>query len=104
MPHQQPPPTSVRQDRPDKLRVVDLPARRVDRLEQLVHLVVAHLLAQVREDVAQLADADEARHVLVEDLEAAAVLLRLARVAEAAGPVEDLGEGFEIDCFVEIFC
>lgn len=88
---------SIRQNRPHQLGVIDLATRRVDGLEQLVDLVIAHLLAQIGQDVAQLADADEARHVLVEDLEAAAVFLRFARVAEAAGPVEDLGEGFEID-------
>lgn len=98
-----PPPTSsnsspsIRQNRPHQLGIIDLATGRVDGLEQLVDLVIAHLLAQIGQDVAQLADADEARHVLVEDLEAAAVFFRLARVAEAAGPVEDLGEGFEID-------
>lgn len=48
--------------------------------------------------ISQLADANETRHVLVEDLEAATVLFWLAGVAEAAWAVEDLGEGLEVDC------
>jgi hypothetical protein len=77
--------------------VANLAAARVHRLEQLVHLLVAHLLAQVGQDVSQLPDADEARHILVKHLEAAAVLLRLAWVAESAGAVQYAGKGVEID-------
>lgn len=80
--------------------VVDLARAGVDGLEELVDLVVRHLLAEVREDVLELADADEARHVLVEDLEAAAVLLRLAGVAEAARAVQHPLEGLEVDCWI----
>lgn len=82
--------------------VVQLARAGIHSLEQLVDLLVAHLLAQVREDVAELADADEAREFLVEDLEAAAVLLGLAGVAEAAGAVEDAGEVVEVDCRADL--
>lgn len=47
--------------------------------------------------VTQLADSNETRQVLVKDLETTAVFLRLARVAETTGSVEDFGEGFEVD-------
>lgn len=79
--------------------VVDLVVVGVDgALEQLVDLFLAHLLAQVGEDVLDLALADEARAVLVEHLEAADVLLDVERLAEATGAVEDLAEGLEVDC------
>ena len=39
--------------------------------------------------VSELTDTDEASHVLVKDLETAAVLLRLAGVAETTSAVED---------------
>lgn len=82
--------------------VVDLSGAGVDSLEKLIDLLVRHLLAQVRQDVLELADADEPRHVLVEDLETSAVLLGLAWVAEAAWAVQHALEGLEVDCsFVE---
>lgn len=77
--------------------VVDLAGARVDNLQQLLDLFIRHLLAEVRQDVLELADANVARHVLVEDLEATAVLLRLARVTEATWPVQDAEEGLEVD-------
>jgi hypothetical protein len=77
--------------------VVHLPGAGVDSLEQLVHLLFRHLFAQVRQDVFELADTDEARHVLVKHLETAAVFLGLAGVAEAARPVENALEGLEVD-------
>lgn len=77
--------------------IVDLPGARVNGLQELVDLVVRHLLAQVRQDVLELTDANKARHVLVENLEPAAVLLRLARIAETAGAVENALEGLEVD-------
>lgn len=46
-----------------------------DALEQLVDLVVAQLLAEAREHVAQLADTDVAGALLVKHLEAAHKLL-----------------------------
>jgi hypothetical protein len=90
--------------------VVDLAAAGVDGLEQLVNLIVAHLLTQVGQDwrgmsvtsslgefmfegachtVSELTDTDEASHVFVKDLETAAVLLRLTGVAETTSAVED---------------
>lgn len=78
--------------------VVDLAGAGIHGLQELVDLLVGHLLAEVREDVLELANSDEARHVLVEDLEAAAVLVRLARVAEATGAVQDALESLEVDC------
>jgi hypothetical protein len=44
-----------------------------------------------------LPDTNEPSHILIEHLEAAAVFFRLARLPEAAGTVENLREGFEID-------
>lgn len=81
----------------DELRVVDLAVGGVDSLEQLVHLLLRHLLAEVGEDVLELADADVACHVLVEHLEPAAVFFGLAGVAEAAWAVENALEGLEVD-------
>ncbi len=52
---------------------------------------------KVPHTVSQLANANEARHVLVEHLEAAAVLFRLAWVAEAARAVQDSLEGLKVD-------
>ena len=79
--------------------VVDLVVARVNgALEQLVDLLLAHLLAQVGQDVLDLALSDEAAAVLVEDLEAADVLVDIEGLAEAAGAVQDLGEGVEVDC------
>ena len=85
---------------PKHTSVVDLPTARIHSFEQLIDLLVAHLLSQVGQDVAKLSNADKSRHVLIEDLEAAAVLLWLAWVAESAGAVEDLGEGLEIDYLI----
>ena len=44
-----------------------------------------------------MADANETRQVLVKHLETAAVLLRLAGVAEAVWTVQDAGEGVVVD-------
>ena len=78
--------------------IIQLPGTRIHRLQQLIHLLLTHLLAQIRQNIPELPDPNETREVLVEHLEAAAVLLGLAGVAEAAGPVEDAGEGVEVDC------
>lgn len=77
--------------------VCDLAGAGVDGLEELVHLIVTHLLAQIGENVAQLADTDKSGAILVKHLEAAAIFVDVAGVAEAAGAVQDLGEGLEID-------
>jgi hypothetical protein len=79
--------------------VVDLVVGSVDgALEQLVDLLLAHLLAQVGQDVLDLTLADESAAVLVKHLEAADVLFDIKGLAEAAGAVENLGEGVEVDC------
>lgn len=77
--------------------IVQLPTARVHCLQQLIYLFITHLFTQIREDVPELSHADEAREVLVEYLEAAAVLLWLAGVAEAAGAIEDFLERVEVD-------
>ena len=94
--------SSICQNRLDHIHIVQLPTARIHGLQQLIHLLVTHLFAQVGEDIAKLAHADEARELFVEDLEAAAVFFRLAGVAEAVGAVEEFGEGFEVDCFTFI--
>lgn len=97
----------------ERTGVVDLALARVDGLEQLIHLFVAHLLAQIREDcsklasclkpdstfptVTELSHANVASHVLVKDLEATTILFWFAWVAEAARTVEDFLEGFKVD-------
>ena len=53
-------------------------------LEQLVDLLVAHLLAQLRQHVAQLARADEPVALLVEHLEPADELLCAASASQPA--------------------
>lgn len=78
--------------------VIDLVVARIDRaLEQLINLLLAHLLAEVCQDVLDLALADKPAAVFVEHLESADVLLDVEGLAEAAGAVEDLGEGVEVD-------
>jgi len=79
--------------------VIDLAGAGVNGLEQLIHLLIRHLLAQVCQDVFELANTDEARHILIEDLESTAVLLGVAGVAEAAWSVENALEGLEVDCW-----
>jgi len=81
----------------DEVGVIDLAAAGVDRLEQLIDLLVAHLLAKVCEDVSQLSHANEARHILVKDLEAAAIFFWLAGVAEPAWAVKDFLKGIEVE-------
>jgi hypothetical protein len=78
--------------------VVQLSAACVDRLEQLVDLLIAHFLAKICENVSELSDTDEACEVLVEDLESPAVFFRLARVAEATRSVENTTKCIEVDC------
>lgn len=78
--------------------VVDLARAGVHSLEQLVDLLLSHLLAQVGQDVLELADANKARHVFIKHLEAAAVFFGLAGIAEAAWSVQDALEGIEVNC------
>jgi hypothetical protein len=84
---------------PQRTPVVDLVVARVDgALEELIDLLLAHLLAQVGQNVLDLALSDKTRAVLVKHLEPADVLLNVKRLAEAAGAVEDLGERVKVDC------
>ena len=78
--------------------VVDLSRAGIHSLQEFVHLVIGHLLAEICENVLELTDANEACHVLVEDLETTAVLFRLTGIAEAARAVQDALEGLEVDC------
>lgn len=71
--------------------VIDLIVASINSaLEQLVDLLLAHLLAQVGENVFDLTLADKAAAILVKDLKAADVLLNVKGFAEAARAVEDL--------------
>jgi len=72
--------------------VVDLSTAGINSLEQLIHLIVTHLLAEIRQDIPELTDTDETSHLLVEDLESAAVLFWLAWVAETTRSVENFLE------------
>ena len=67
--------------------VVQLAGAGVHSLEQLIDLIIAHLLAKVCKDVAELANANESCEFLVEYLETAAVLFRLAGIAESTRAV-----------------
>lgn len=81
-----------------EFHVVDLSAAGVNRLQQLIHFIVAHFLAQVGQNVSQLAHADKSRHVFVEYLEPATVFFWFAGISETAGSIEDFAERVEIDC------
>ena len=48
--------------------------------------------------ITQLPNTNKPSHILIKHLKATTILLRLAWVAEAAGAIEDFGEGVEIDC------
>lgn len=93
-----PPPLLILRNRLHKLPVIHLVPPGIHRaLEQLLHLLLTHLLAQIRQNVLDLALSDEPRAVLVEHLEPPDVLFDVEGLAEAAGAVEDLGEGVEVD-------
>lgn len=64
--------------------IIYFSAGRIDGFEQLVNLVITHFLTEVGQNITQLADADETRHVFIENLEPSAVFFRLARIAETA--------------------
>lgn len=89
---------SIGQDRPHKIGVVDLAiSSNLDGLEELVHLLATHLLPQILKNIPQLSNADDTRAVLVEDLKAATVFLRLARIAEPTGPIQNALESLEVE-------
>jgi len=83
---------SVGQDRSDKIHIIDLSAAGVDCLQQFINLFIAHLFAQVCQDVSQLPNSDEPSHVFIKYLEAATVFFWFARVSESTGSVEDFAE------------
>jgi hypothetical protein len=83
---------------PRLTHVVQLARAGVHSLEQLIDLIIAHLLAEVCKDVAELAHADKSCELFVEYLEAAAVLFGLAGVAESTRAVEDALEVVKVDC------
>jgi hypothetical protein len=80
--------------------VVQLARAGIHSLEQLIDLLIAHLLAQVRQNVAELSDSNKPGEFFIEYLETSAVLFGLAGVAEAAGAVEDALEVVEVDWIV----
>jgi len=80
----------------DEISVVDFSAACIHSLQQLVNLLVGHLLAEIGQDVSELPNANESCHVFVEHLEASAVFFWLTRVAEPAGAVQNFGEGVEV--------
>jgi hypothetical protein len=77
--------------------IINLPTTRIHRLEQLIHLLITHLLPQIRQNIPQLPNPNKPRHIFIKDLKAATVFLWFARVAEPAWAVEDFGEGLEIN-------
>ena len=89
--------SSIRENRLHHVHIIQLPTTRINRLEQLINLLITHLLAQIRQNIPELAHADKTRQILIKHLEAAAVFLRLAGVAEAARAVEDAREGVKVD-------
>jgi hypothetical protein len=80
--------------------IVDLSTACVDCLEQLINLIIAHFLAQVREDVSKLSNTNESAHILVENLEAATVLFWLTGLTESTWSVQDFRECLEVNCVV----
>ena len=88
---------SIGQYGSDQLGIIDFAGGGIHRFEQLIHLVVTHLLPKIRQDVAQLTDPNIAGHVLVKNLEATTILFWLAWVAKTVRSVKHLGEGFKID-------
>lgn len=98
-PHPNPNPVQKQYLQGEHTSIINLIIPRINRaLKQLFNLLLTHLLAQIREDILDLAFADETAAVFVEDLEAADVFFDVEGFAETAGAVEDLGEGVEIDC------
>jgi len=82
----------------DQFHVVDFSTAGVDGLQQLIHFLVAHFLAQVCQDVPQLAHSYEPGHVFVKNLEAAAVFFWFAGVSETARSVEYFAKRVKINC------
>lgn len=83
--------------------IVYFSAGRVDGFEQLVNLVIAHFLAEVGQNITQLTDAYETRHVFIKHPEPLAVFFRLARIAETARSIENFRERVEINYSIRYF-
>jgi len=69
--------------------VIDLARTCIHRLEQFIDFLIAHLLTQICQYVAQLPNSNESRHILIKHLKTATVVLRVIEIAEAAGAIED---------------
>lgn len=82
----------------DLTGIVDHITPDIHSLQKLINLVVAKFLAQTGQHIAELSNAYVACPVFVEYLEAAHKLVGLAGGTEAAGAVEDLLEGVEVNC------
>ena len=67
--------------------IIDLSTTCIHRLQQLINLLITHLFSQIRQNIPKLPDANETRHLLVEDLKAAAVFFGFAGIAETTGAV-----------------
>ena len=89
----------MRQNSTNKRLVVHVPVRaNLYSLQQFVHLLVCHLLTELREHVSQLACPDESVSFLVEHLETPDELLRCARWFEPVWAIKDRQECFVVDC------
>lgn len=71
----------------------------LNTFEQLVHLVIAQLLAQARQNISQLSCTDESISILVEDLEASDELVRCSCGLEAIRSVKNVEERVVVDVF-----
>lgn len=79
-------------DGPHKFHVVDFATAGIDSLQELIYLFVAHLLAQIGQNIPQLAYTNETSHVFIEYLEATTIFFGFSWVSETTGSVEDFAE------------
>jgi len=77
--------------------IIDLTRTRIHRLEQLVNLLITHLLPQIRQNVPQLPHTNEARHIFVKHLKAATIVFGIVEIAEATRTIEDAREGVKVN-------
>jgi len=82
---------------PDKFHIVDLTTAGVNGLQELIDFFVAHLLAQIGQNVPQLAYANETSHVFIENLKATTVFFGFPGVSETARSIEDFAERIEVN-------
>lgn len=107
-----------RQDGPHKIRVINLATTRIHSLQQLIHLIIRHLLAEIRENypdqphasksrnqekltIPQLRHANHARELLVKHLKAPRVFLWISRVSETAWSVQHGAKGIVVELLPE---